>query len=519
MKPSWPSVLVLYNLPRESARPGVSAESEAGVIVEMQAVSAALASLGVPHRAAGIATLSELPTALAGGDEAVVFNLVEGLHDRPEEANLIPAVCAAYSKACTGGDTPALTLSLDKWRTKAVLSAAGLPTPAAAVVAVGQKVASGGNGWPMPCIVKPAASDASEGIHAASSIFAKAGPRFARAVRDIHERFGQPALVEEFFGTRELNVSVIQRDGRLEVLPLAEIDFSAFAPGKPRIVDYAAKWLAESFEYHNTPRVIPAPLPGRTAKRVRELALAAWRALDCRDYARVDFRLDEDGNASILEVNVNPDISPDAGFAAALAAAEIPYEQFVAAVVRNAHDRLPSRPSRSRRRSRRQATAGFTLRRSDRADRDAIVAFMQATGFFRADEMTVAAEVLDEALAKGPAGHYQSYTAEKDGRAVGWVCFGPTPCTLGTYDLYWIAVAPAVQGLGVGAALMTLAEQRIAESGGRLVIVETAGRPQYLPTRRFYEKLHYREQARLKNFYAPGDDKVVYVKGVGEKAK
>ena len=152
------------------------------------------------------------------------------------------------------------------------------------------------------------------------------------------------------------------------------------------------------------------------------------------------------------------------------------------------------------------------MRRSEKADRDAIVQFTRATGFFREDELQIAIEVLDEALAEGPAGHYQSYTAERGGIPVGWVCFGPTPCTVGTYDVYWIVVAPAAQNQGVGSVLLACAEQSIAASGGRLSVVETSGRAIYDATRQFYLRRGYKEAARVEEFYAPGDDQIIYTK-------
>jgi ribosomal protein S18 acetylase RimI-like enzyme len=153
-----------------------------------------------------------------------------------------------------------------------------------------------------------------------------------------------------------------------------------------------------------------------------------------------------------------------------------------------------------------------TIRRTEPRDRDRILKFMVETGFFRDDEMLIAQEVLDEALAKGPADHYQSYVADEGGEAVGWVCFGPTPCTLGTFDIYWIAVAPDRQGKGVGADLTRFSEAEIAKRGGRLVIIETSGRPIYQPTRGFYLKMGYHEAGHIEDFYAPGDGKVVYSK-------
>ena len=120
------------------------------------------------------------------------------------------------------------------------------------------------------------------------------------------------------------------------MLPLAEIDFSAFEAGRPRIVGYEAKWLEDSFEYQHTPRIIPAPLPKRVAERIRELAAAACRTLSCFEYCRVDFRLDKANRPYVLEVNANPDISPDAGFAAAIEAAGISYPAFVKLEIDNA---------------------------------------------------------------------------------------------------------------------------------------------------------------------------------------
>jgi ribosomal protein S18 acetylase RimI-like enzyme len=104
-----------------------------------------------------------------------------------------------------------------------------------------------------------------------------------------------------------------------------------------------------------------------------------------------------------------------------------------------------------------------------------------------------------------------------DGRPAlaAWICWGPTPCTLGTYDLYWLAVDPAHQQRGLGAALVREMEHRLIASA-RLIVVETAGRDDYAGTRAFYERCGYRVAARIPDFYAPGDDQVVYVKHVSQ---
>jgi GNAT superfamily N-acetyltransferase len=134
---------------------------------------------------------------------------------------------------------------------------------------------------------------------------------------------------------------------------------------------------------------------------------------------------------------------------------------------------------------------------------------------FRPDEVPVALEVFDAAVGGDPS--YTAIVAERDGRAAGWACWGPTPCTLGTYDMYWLAVDPAEHGKGIGSRLVAEMERRLAGSA-RLIVVETAGRPDYQPTRAFYEARGYRRAAMIPDFYAPRDDLVVYVKSMTSSA-
>jgi ribosomal protein S18 acetylase RimI-like enzyme len=152
-----------------------------------------------------------------------------------------------------------------------------------------------------------------------------------------------------------------------------------------------------------------------------------------------------------------------------------------------------------------------SLRNLTAADRGRIEGISRAVGIFREDEIAVALEVFDGSVGGSP--DYLSLGAEHDGRLAGWICWGPTPCTLGTYDLYWMAVDPALQGAGIGTALLHAMEHRLAGLA-RLVVVETAGRAEYAPTRAFYQARGYRVASRIPDFYAPGDDQVVYVKQV-----
>lgn len=487
------------------------AESVEGVIDEVMVVTAALDKLGGKYRVVGVRQLSEVPALLASAREPVIWNLVEGLLGAPQDASLVPALCCAYGKVATGADSPCLALTLDKWRTKAVLREAGLPVPGGTIVRVGESFSAEALGKG-PFIVKPAETDASEGI-GSGSVFQDAGPGMEEAVKIIHRQFNQPALIEQYVGNREFNVSVVQDGKSVCAMPIAEIDFSAFEPGRPRIIDYAAKWLTDTFEYKNTQRILPAPLSEKVAEHICSVSLAAWHTLGCLDFVRVDLRMDEQEQLYILEINANPDISADAGFAAALTAGNMSFDEFVAIVITNAMERLKRRAAIPMQAQLPDKCAGdLTIRYTETKDRDEIVRLTENTGYFRPDEIAVACEVLDDALVKGPEGHYQSFTAESGGKAVGWICVGPTPCTVGTYDIYWIVVAPSCQRKGVGGALLRQAESLISSRSGRLCIIETSGKGLYDSTRDFYHKMGYSEQARITDFYAAGDDKIVFTK-------
>lgn len=156
------------------------------------------------------------------------------------------------------------------------------------------------------------------------------------------------------------------------------------------------------------------------------------------------------------------------------------------------------------------------LRNLGAADRGRIEAITRAVGLFRDDEIPVALEVFDEALrADSSAGSYQMLGAEVEGSLSGWICWGPTPCTLGTFDMYWLVVDPRLQGLGIGSALVSEMERRLA-GVARLIVVETAGRFDFAATRAFYAARGYQPASTIPDFYAPGDDQVVFVKYLNE---
>lgn len=502
-----PHVAIAFNEPV----PHLAAwrEADAGVLNEVNAVAAALDRLGWSYRRIGISSLQALAAALSAGGFSHVFNLVESLPDRTFDACEAPTVYCALGLPFTGNNTACQILALDKWTSKCTLQAAGVPVPAGWVVPVG--------GDPLPPgsrtgrgIVKPLRADASEGIDAASVVCLDDRDRLTHAVRRIHESFKQPALVEAFIDGREINVSLFQNGNDLHVLPPAEIIFAAYPETTPRIVDYRAKWVAGSFEFEHTPRKIPADLSPPLLEAIQRCAREAWHALGCRHYARVDMRVDRD-QPYVIEVNPNPDISPLSGFQAALTAAHVPFDRFVSALIGHS----PSQPEQP-------AEDGAVcpveplVRWTRPEDARAIMQIVRDSGIFRPFEEAVADEVLTEAVADGPGGHYQSYTAVREGgQVLGWVCYGPTPCTAHTFDIYWMVVHPSERRNGIGSSLLAHVETEIRRRGGRLSVIETSSREPYRAARRFYQIHHYTESARLTDFYDVNDDKVVYVKPLG----
>jgi GNAT superfamily N-acetyltransferase len=145
-------------------------------------------------------------------------------------------------------------------------------------------------------------------------------------------------------------------------------------------------------------------------------------------------------------------------------------------------------------------------------DPGSVEKIVSSTGFFRPDEIPVAIELVTEGLEKGKESGYEFVFAEADGRTVGYACFGFIPCTLYSYDLYWIATMEEYRGHGIGKMVLEAVEEAIRLSGGKSIYIETSYLPKYEPTRVFYLKNAYIEKARFEDFYNDGDDKVVYFK-------
>jgi len=155
-----------------------------------------------------------------------------------------------------------------------------------------------------------------------------------------------------------------------------------------------------------------------------------------------------------------------------------------------------------------------TRTRARAADLHALRRLIAATGVFYPEERAIAIELLEERLRRGRKSGYEFIFAESDRKLVGYCTWGAVPLTKGSFDLYWIAVAPRVQRLGIGRKLIGLVERAVARRGGGRLYIETSSRAEYERTRRFYRAAGYRRAAQLRDFYAPGDHKIVFCKAI-----
>jgi len=308
------------------------APDERDVLVQAAAVRAALTELGHPTAllpctldlAAARQRLSEWPPDL-------VVNLVESLDGRGRLIHLVPALLDAIGLPYTGSCAEVILVTSHKVLAKERMAALRLPTPPwigpvpadIPTLAAGDPAAADPSSrW----IVKSLWEHASIGIDETSTVLCEPGDDVLARLRDRAPDFGGACFAERFIEGREFNLSVLAGAGGPEVLPPAEILFEGYPAEALRIVGYRAKWDESSYEFHHTPRRFDFPqADAGLLKRLRDLAARCWRGFGLQGYARVDFRVDAGGQPWILEINANPCLSPDAGFAAALQAAGIDY--------------------------------------------------------------------------------------------------------------------------------------------------------------------------------------------------
>ncbi len=314
------------------------APDEKDVLLQAEVVTGALASQG--HKVIRLGCTLDLETMrqkLADMKPQLVFNLVESLAGYGSLIHLFPNLLDTLGIAYTGSEAESIRQTSNKTAAKKCMRRAGLPTPDwldSRSEPENLSMAgpfSGGRTW----IIKALWEHASVGLDENSILEAESVADLLSRMTNRSAVLGTACFAEEFIPGREFNLSLLAgKNGKPKVLPPAEICFEGFDPDKPRIVDYRAKWEEDSFEYRNTPRSFDFRTGDQSLLRqLEELSLRSWEVFGLRGYARVDFRVDAENRPWILEVNANPCLSPDAGFAAALSRAGISFSDAVKAII------------------------------------------------------------------------------------------------------------------------------------------------------------------------------------------
>jgi D-alanine-D-alanine ligase len=341
------TVTVLYNtdydpIPEGRRRP-VLGRDRSEVAAAAFDVKDAISAFGLDADIMGVEgrDLAECVTKLRKNTPDLIFNLTESLAQDSTNEVVIPAVLDMLGIPFTGTGAMGLGLCLHKPKAKDILRSRGVPTPASCTIERAKDAA--GVDLPFPLFCKLSREDASVGIKDENVIHDRKG--LVKRVRDLLEEFQQPVLVERYVEGREVYVTLLGNE-RVSALPFHEIDFSRMPAGRPRIVGYAAKWDENSPEYAGTTPVRMKDITPGLRASIERTAIAAFRALELRDYGRVDFRVSDDGIPYVIDVNPNCDISPDAGVARAARAAGMGYPQLIGRICeiaweryRNAHSK------------------------------------------------------------------------------------------------------------------------------------------------------------------------------------
>jgi D-alanine-D-alanine ligase len=275
--------------------------------------------------AAFVADLEKLRALIARQAPDVVFNLVEAIEGKGRLAYVAPQMLDDIGIPRTGTGAAALIATGDKPLSKRLFREAGIPTPDWSSPPDWEGLAEG------RYIVKSADEDASLGLDDASVV---AGSEVRARAEACAARYGGHWFAERYVDGREFNVSVLEETSGPRVLPMAEMTFEEWPAGRPRIVGYTAKWDDASFESTRTVRLFGVEeREPKLAGVLRDLSERAWSLFKLRGTARIDFRVDRAGQPLVLEVNPNPGIAPDAGFAAAAARAGLSYADLIERIV------------------------------------------------------------------------------------------------------------------------------------------------------------------------------------------
>jgi D-alanine-D-alanine ligase len=340
------SVAVLHNFPGEDEYEDLRKKVQAGEVSsptgdikdleriatvqeEIDALVKGLQKEGFEARSVNIKdNFDRLLRSLTAPRPDVVFNLVEFFNNNPLHEDRVAALYDLLQIPYTGSPPMTLAICQRKGLTKQILKAFHIPTPRYKLIK--QKAVPKLTGLRYPLIVKPAWEDASAGVTERAVVEDRG--QLENRVRMILAEYKQPALVEEYIDGRELAVSVMGNKNP-RVLPVEEMDFSDLPPDHRAIVTFESKWNPLSEVFHMGKLVCPAKLPRSIQQRVKKVALHTYKVMGCRDYARIDMRLDKSDNIFVLEVNPNPDLTEGVAFMASSAAAGISFSEALRMIV------------------------------------------------------------------------------------------------------------------------------------------------------------------------------------------
>ncbi len=304
-----------------------------------ETINAVARSLSLFHNVTLVEADESAYEKLRDGKFDIAFNIAEGMNGVSREAQL-PAMLEFLGIPYTGSDPLTLAICLDKARTKEILSHHGIPTARFVVARSYEEAAKASLRYPL--FVKPLHEGSSKGIY--NSSYVSAPESLRQEVERILENYEQPALVEEYLPGREFTVALLGNGSELQVFPPVELNFGSLPSEALPIYSYEAKWLWDTRDSPIEVFKCPAPIDASLASKIENVCRRTFEVLKCRDWSRIDVRLDAAGEPNILEINPLPGILPDpeehSCFPMASRAVGLDYDKMINAVLNAALKRL-----------------------------------------------------------------------------------------------------------------------------------------------------------------------------------
>jgi D-alanine-D-alanine ligase len=280
------------------------------------------------HEVTLIEANEEVYQKLLQAQPEIVFNIAEGMHGSSREAQ-IPAILEMLCIPYTGSDPITLGICLDKSRAKEILSYYNIPTPTFTVIDTVEQLSN--SNCSLPCMVKPLHEGSSKGIFDASVVRTK--DDLLRQVNKVMIEYNEPVIIEKFLDGREFTVAMIGNGSDIHILPIVEIRFDSLPIGVNPIYSYEAKWIWDTLDNPIDVHECPAKIPAKLLKSIESVCLNTYRVLRCRDWCRIDIRLNDQGVPNVLELNPLPGILPNpeehSCFPQAARAAGIDYDTMI----------------------------------------------------------------------------------------------------------------------------------------------------------------------------------------------